>query len=834
MNLTASGPGDNVVKFSWRVFISCAPEDNAFLHALQTHLSGLESSGLISTWSSSELKPGENVEHREYEEIDRANIVLLLLSADLLSDDSLQRELHYVLKRAATGKVRLVPIRIRPLELEGTPLAGLQTLPDGDAVSQWPNQDAAWAQVSNYLAAVVAGSTNDRKKPKAHASHGHAMPDAHPIGKLPSQEKAQLARLHAKMERFWISGVLCGPPETPIMVPQRRTLEEEWIAGLGTELQTAAPIEVPTDHSIKDLFEESGRSLLLLGQPGTGKTTQLLLLAQNLLNAGPQPVPVIFPLATWTESARSLRAWMTEELCIQYQVPISFAESWLSKGVILPLLDGLDEIPEQLRSRCLEAINKAVEKAVLPGIVVTCRTNEYEVLPHRLRLNAALRLHHLTREMVVDVFARHPALAGLPSEQREQFLGLAQSPLALTLLIHVASDNLPPNDIEVRPGKGQLSSLLDAYIERMVARSGKKKLPVDREKFVVILEHLAFAMRRNNCAVFQLDSLQPGWLEKPHDVWVYAFASRFLAAGVLGSGVILSFGLTPLENQGFKATLGFGVALAGCTTFTVGLLASLIAGWAMRNPPQKRKTGRIHMAHVAALGIVAGAINAAVLGWWWQHSMAAIMGFQIGLVATILLSPHAGIGDRYADIQPREALRFSWAHALRMAPVGIILSLVAFFGASGERELHASIIAATAVLLVALLLGGLRGTEVDEKAIQNRRIERSLQIAWTVSLAGGVLTTVIMAYFYGILYGLCTGLTTLTTLWLWYGGYTAIQHSLVRALLRREKHEYLDGHYRDAAIDRALLYRVGGGCMFINPLFMSHLAERFASRRNGN
>ncbi len=60
------------------------------------------------------------------------------------------------------------------------------------------------------------------------------------------------------------------------------------------------------------------RSLLVLGEPGAGKTTMLLELARDLLSRAERdpikPMPVIFSLSAWTEAKPSLAEWLVDEL----------------------------------------------------------------------------------------------------------------------------------------------------------------------------------------------------------------------------------------------------------------------------------------------------------------------------------------------------------------------------------------------------------------------------------------------------------------------------------------------------------------------------------------
>ena len=130
------------------------------------------------------------------------------------------------------------------------------------------------------------------------------------------------------------------------------------------------------------------RRLIVLGAPGAGKTTLMIRLVLDLLarrKAG-DPVPVMVALASWDPVGQDLRTWLTARLTVDYPALAAAApttsgartraEALLTSGLILPILDGLDEIPGSLRSEALARINDSLR----PGeaVVATSRTAEFK------------------------------------------------------------------------------------------------------------------------------------------------------------------------------------------------------------------------------------------------------------------------------------------------------------------------------------------------------------------------------------------------------------------------------------------------------------------------
>ncbi len=128
------------------------------------------------------------------------------------------------------------------------------------------------------------------------------------------------------------------------------------------------------------------RRLVVLGQPGAGKTMLLIQLLQGLLarRRPGDPVPVLVSLASWRPEIEDLHTWLYRRLAIDYPIlrartagqKISYGRALLDEHKILLLLDGLDEIPAGDRPNAIRRINLVLDDHP-EGLVVACRREEY-------------------------------------------------------------------------------------------------------------------------------------------------------------------------------------------------------------------------------------------------------------------------------------------------------------------------------------------------------------------------------------------------------------------------------------------------------------------------
>jgi hypothetical protein len=138
-------------------------------------------------------------------------------------------------------------------------------------------------------------------------------------------------------------------------------------------------------HEVGDKFLAlPHRRLVILGEPASGKTVLAMLLALDLLGRrrSDDPVPVLLSIASWNPTLEHLHTWISRRLEEDYPALRNAAaygpkaaEHLVVAGHVLPILDGLDEMPAGLRVSAIDGLDRAQSDRPM---VITSRIEEYQ------------------------------------------------------------------------------------------------------------------------------------------------------------------------------------------------------------------------------------------------------------------------------------------------------------------------------------------------------------------------------------------------------------------------------------------------------------------------
>jgi hypothetical protein len=186
-----------------------------------------------------------------------------------------------------------------------------------------------------------------------------------------------------------IRGLLKPAPLRVSWVVRRRALESgsEQVAFRQTTPSYRSIDEYITYLSKQYEYVPSGR-LVITGEPGAGKSAQAVLLTLGLLKTWERggPVPVFLSLAAWDLSPSAelvdMNAWIERRVLATYSFlrnteayGATAAKDLVQNKKLIPILDGLDEVPENLRRKVIELLNKTTGP-----VVVSCRTEQEEII----------------------------------------------------------------------------------------------------------------------------------------------------------------------------------------------------------------------------------------------------------------------------------------------------------------------------------------------------------------------------------------------------------------------------------------------------------------------
>jgi len=629
-------------------------------------------------------------------------------------------------------------------------------------------------------------------------------------------------RMLAKVRTFWIAGVL----ESSLNGLSPIALDKESCSGAGFSTWDAVLYcppqryqSIPREKRMLDLFDEHLGELLIVGMPGSGKTTTLLELCRDLLARAElepgAPIPVVLNLSTWAQKSLPIADWIIDELYHRYDVPRVVGTAWSQARILLPLLDGLDELRLEFRASCVAALNHYLQTAEAPGLVVCCRQADHEALPAPLRLQAAIRLNPLSAEQI----ARQLELRGVSEEQFRALIGtdsplreLTHSPLFLDILLRVLHGQTADALLATANAEERRRNLFGAYFQAVTMR---RSVPsrYSPPQTLHYLSEIARRLAAQNQSAFYVEDLQPPAQQTRLQKWAYRLGPPTI--------LYLFIGAIYYAFQGISLALRpnqFGVDFSSFprwmlpVSYAVTSILAIIFSVAQEPLERARTSFEFRWSWSALSAGIQPSLKASIrkgLSSWLICSLCSAM---LGLSIIIHRNPQFSSTTRAAvtvliglfliyciTFAVPFALGYFWAELFRKAICYDVLR---------ERQFpnqDNSIAMRRIVILLGCWLAFLTTF--------------SLVSIWCLSS----FQTPVLRYGLVLAYMTFSGL--LASIIPYVGGLAVARHYTIRVLLaRRGLLPFRLVEFLNFAADHLLLRRVGGGYVFIHRLFADYLA----------
>ncbi|MCA9911056.1 MAG: NACHT domain-containing protein, partial [Anaerolineae bacterium] len=275
----------------------------------------------------------------------------------------------------------------------------------------------------------------------------------------------------ALVEKIWINGFLDHVLNEMDALRLPLAFAEP---GKVLEKPGMADYHLPDSAAILQTFRDLGRRLVILGEPGSGKTVTLLQLAQELIGEArtddSRPVPIVLALSSWAAGRLPFEDWLRQEIRERYDVPSKIADDLVLGEQLVYLLDGLDEVAEEYRNTCVEYIKVFVDTRKT-AFVLCCRRREYETLSARLDIPGQIVIQPLT-ETQIDDYLNDSAFAGLRTLRRDSPIvqDFARIPFMLNTTAVVTRDQ-PETALQLALKKtDDPAHVRDYFLEEYVSR----------------------------------------------------------------------------------------------------------------------------------------------------------------------------------------------------------------------------------------------------------------------------------------------------------------------------------------------------------------------------
>jgi hypothetical protein len=406
---------------------------------------------------------------------------------------------------------------------------------------------------------------------------------------------------------------------------------------------------------IAEVFQAAYGRLLITGVPGAGKTSVLLELAVGLLEKEMDRLPVLLNLATWKKEYTTLETWLKEILPAEMGIGKRLVADILQQDQLILLFDALDEVKDEDRISCLEAIARYGATAHRQ-FVITSRIEEYKAVAKDASVYqqievGALTLTQMEAELqrLWDAKKQPEARPLLQAIQQDAELRKAiEVPFYFNALQLLFGGGKRVSDLHLESGTAaeRQATITEQFVTYALESIPEKSYTNEQAKRY--LSFLAFNMTKRSKVVFELADLQYNWYEGKWSKWEL-FVAFFIFSLVLSLVLSLVGGLVYGLFNGLFYGLVNGLVMGLCSGLVVGLVLGLVGGLVgglvfglryQRIPNVKTresiKWSLFPYLKTAKVWFVKGLVKGLVLGLIFGLIFDLVYGFVSGLVCGLV------------------------------------------------------------------------------------------------------------------------------------------------------------------------------------------------------
>nr|WP_239066917.1 NACHT domain-containing protein [Actinomadura bangladeshensis] len=457
------------------------------------------------------------------------------------------------------------------------------------------------------------------------------------------------------------------------------------------------------------------RQLVVIGEPGAGKSVLALLLTLGLLEnfVEDEPVPVLLPVAAWDPRREGVAQWAARRLAEDYPAMAgsgdrqAVAVELMDQGRVLLILDGLDELASGLHATAVRKLDEYA--ATGRHLVVTCRSREYEKA-----IQTGGRI--LSRAAVVEIQPVTPgqaiAFLGRPATSRPRWAevftilgarpdGVLAKVLSTPLMVSLAyaayqSPGTDPGELARADSRNAIQGkLMDTYIAS-VHDPDQPAAPISKSRY-----RPDAARRYLETLALHLDlsgTVEYVWWQLRPDLYT---RHTHRAPALLSAGLTAMAGLAAIPPLGVRGGL--------CTTLVVGMALAVTATgmlrpvWPHNHPayqptnfrPARSRRRRVRFTRSAS-GAWCGLLTGLAIG---DGVFATICGIAAAiimpLVPTTGIKPHPRTATPTATVRSHH--RATLAAAAQYAAAGAAIMTLTSIATGGPLS-RTAVTAAVAAL----------------------------------------------------------------------------------------------------------------------------------------